>query len=167
MTGQSFDSRQIRQITLNDKTVAIWQVNDGITNRLAPNTEYTVILTKDITDLEGNGLFNEWTSRFTTTGMGMNDTTPPTLTLSIEPPVDPNYVLPGQTRQGRRLWADQGSGIARVEAASSRTSMRPSRPSTLIDQKTVSNGNLPPYHLFHRFRSNSSRGTPTSAGNGL
>ena len=135
---------QIRQITLNDKTVAIWQVNDGITNRLAPNTEYTVILTKDITDLEGNGLFNEWTSRFTTTGMGMNDTTPPTLTLSIEPPVDPNYVLPGQIVKVDAYGTDQGSGIARVELRLKNLN-EPSASYTLVDQKTVFNGKLPPY----------------------
>ncbi|HEC31048.1 MAG TPA: hypothetical protein ENI41_00995, partial [Deltaproteobacteria bacterium] len=84
------------QGTANEKTVAIWQVNDGVTNRLAPNAEYTVVITQSCQDLEGNGLFNQWSSTFTTTGSGLDDHTAPTLTLSVEPPVNPNLVIPGE-----------------------------------------------------------------------
>jgi len=135
---------QLRFTVINDKTMAIWQVNDNITNRLAPEMEYTVVLTRDILDLQGNRLFNEWRSRFTTTGMGLNDTTPPTLTLSIEPPVNPNYVLPGQIIKVDAYAADQGSGVARVELRIKDLSLS-GAPYVLIDQKSVFNGTPPPY----------------------
>jgi hypothetical protein len=136
---------QLRFFTINDKTVAVWQVNDQtIGNRLLPKTEHTVILTRDIIDKEGNRIFNEWTSRFTTTDMGINDTTPPTLTLSIDPPVNPNYVLPGQIIKVDAYAVDQGSGVARVELRTKDLN-ETGAPYLLVDQKTVFSGNLPPY----------------------
>jgi len=105
---------QLRFETINEKTVAIWQVNDGITNRLAGNTHFSVFLTQDIRDLQGNALFAPWTSQFTTTSP-TDDQMPPTLTLSIEPPVDPTQVLPGQVVRINAYAADQGTGVARIE----------------------------------------------------
>ena len=72
-------------------------------------------LTRAITNTSGVPLFSAWTSRFTTTGDAADDVTPPSLTLSVEPPVNPSFVLPGQLIRADAYAADQGSGIARVE----------------------------------------------------
>jgi hypothetical protein len=134
----------IRQEILGGKTVAIWQVSDGITNRLAPNVEYTIVLTTGIANLTGAQLYNKWTSRFTTTGEALEDFTPPTLTLSVEPPANPSYVLPGQLVKVNTYAADQGSGVVRVELRiKDMTTAGGSY--QLIDRKVVFSGDLPPY----------------------
>ena len=127
-----------------EKTVAIWQVDDGVTNRFASDEDYTVIITTDIMDQDGENLFNSWQSSFKTTTSGINDVTPPTVTLSIAYPVNPNYVLPGEIIKINTYASDMGSGISRVE-------MRLKDLDTaeavyeLIGQKTVFNGDAPPY----------------------
>ena len=93
------------------RTVALWQPLAGV---LADNADYRVVLTQDITDQDGNPIFNEWSSSFRTTSP-INDNDPPTLSLTILPPIDPNFVLPGQVIPVRAYAADQGSGIAHVE----------------------------------------------------
>lgn len=101
---------------MNGNTVAIWQDNDLSSNdRLTSNTQYSVSVTKAATATNGSALYSAWSSRFTTTGTALNDTTPPTLTLTVEPSVDPSYVLPGQLVVIDAYAADQGSGVARVE----------------------------------------------------
>ncbi len=135
---------QLRFEMLNEKTAAIWQVNDGITNRLVPNAEYTVMVTTDVADLDGFNLATRWLSTFTTTGTGIDDVTAPTLTLSVRPPVDANFVLPGQIIEVNAYASDQGSGISRVEARIKDLD-EPGATFQLIDQKTVFEGDLPPY----------------------
>jgi len=135
---------QLRFQLINEKTAAIWQVNDGITNRLVPNAEYTVMVTTDVADLDGFTLGTEWLSTFTTTGTGIDDVTAPTLTLSVRPPVDPNFVLPGQIIEVNAYASDQGSGISRVEARIKDLD-EPGATFQLVDQKTVFEGDLPPY----------------------
>ncbi len=100
--------------TLSGRTAAILQVEDGVTNRLQGNTEYEVQLATGIRDLEGQKLANAWVSTFTTTDP-VNDTTPPTLTLSLQPPVDPLHVQPGEVLTLNAYAQDQGSRVARVE----------------------------------------------------
>ncbi|MFZ4698475.1 MAG: Ig-like domain-containing protein [Candidatus Methylumidiphilus sp.] len=135
---------KLRKEVLNDKTVVIWQVSDGITNRLSPDTEYTVVLSRSVFDLQGNTLANDWTGKFTTTATGLNDTTPPTLTLLVRPPVNPNHVIPGETVQVEAYASDQGSGIARVELR--RKDLGVAGASfELTDQKSASKGDKPPY----------------------
>lgn len=129
---------------LNDKTVIIWQVDDGSTDRLLPDTEYTVMLSRNIFDLQGNSLANDWTGRFTTTASGLNDTTPPALTLLVRPPVNPNHVIPGETVQVEAYASDQGSGIARVELRRKDLNVADAT-FELTDQKTASKGDKPPY----------------------
>jgi len=126
------------------KTVAVWQVNDGLTNRLAPNTEYTVLLTEQITNVEGVAIYNEWMSTFSTTGDAFDDITPPELSLSVETPVDPNLVLPGQVVRINAYASDQGSGVARVELRLKDKDTDGAR-YELIDQRSVSAGDEPPY----------------------
>jgi hypothetical protein len=142
--GNNILSGQLRFETLGTgsdaRTVAIWQILGG----LAGNMEHTVVLTKEIRDLQGNEIFNEWTSRFTTTAMGPDDTTPPTVTLSVEPPVNPNFVLPGQIVKVNAYASDQGSGIARVELRTKDLNVDGAL-FTLVDQKTAFQGDLPPY----------------------
>jgi hypothetical protein len=128
-------SGQLRFETVNDKTVAIWQVDDGITNRLAENSQFTVRLGQDIRDLQGNALASAWVSRFTTTS-AMDDHDPPSLTLSVEPPVNPNRVLSGQIVKINAYAADQGSGVARVELRRQDTNVAGAQ-FELVDQKTV------------------------------
>lgn len=132
------------QNTDQEKTLAIWQVNDGITNRLASNANYTVVVTTGITDSEGNHLLNRWESRFTTTDTGINDVTPPTVSMSIAPPVDPNAVLPGQIIKINAYASDAGSGISRVEMRLKDIDV-PDAAFELIGQKTVFQGDTPPY----------------------
>ncbi|MFH1029132.1 MAG: Ig-like domain-containing protein, partial [Pseudomonadota bacterium] len=134
----------IRYEAINGKTVAVWQVLDNITNRLAPNVEYTVMLTRGIANMEGVQLYNAWTSRFTTTGEALNDITPPALTMAIDPPVNPSYVLPGQLIKVDTYAADQGSGVVRVELRIKDLSEAGSS-YQLVDRKVVFNGDLPPY----------------------
>jgi hypothetical protein len=135
---------QLRFETLNAKTVAIWQVNDGLTNRLVPNAAYTVMVTTDASDLDGMPLAAPWTSTFSTTATGIDDITPPTLTLSVRPPVNPNFVLPGQIIEVHAYASDQGTGISRVEARIKDLD-EPEAVFQLIDQKTVFQGDRPPF----------------------
>ncbi|MFH1153807.1 MAG: Ig-like domain-containing protein [Pseudomonadota bacterium] len=130
--------------TDNEKTVAIWQVNDGITNRLAPNATYTIVLSRTISDLSGNTLAGKYESEFTTTDTGLSDITLPDITLSVRPPVNPNAVLPGQIIAVNAYASDQGSGIARVELRLKDMDI-PGSLFELVGQKTVFSGDLPPY----------------------
>ncbi len=132
--GQTPPGR-LRFDTLNGRTVAVWQLEDGVTNRLRPDAEYTVQISQDIRDLAGHTLANAWQSRFTTTNP-VNDQDPPTLTLSVEPPVNPNLVLPGQIIRLNAYASDQGSGVARVELRR-QDAGAPDAPFELVDQKTV------------------------------
>ncbi len=127
--------------TANQKTVAIWQPTGGT---LVGNKKYTVILTTNIMDLEGKRLPSKWESTFTTTGTGLDDMDPPTVSLSIEPPINPGYVLPGQIVKVDAYTADQGSGVARVEARIKDLD-EPNAQYQLIDQKTVFAGDKPPF----------------------
>lgn len=126
------------------RTVAIWQPHDGVTNALSANTNYIVQFTQGIRDLAGRTLASPWLSTFTTTGDDVDDETPPEITLSVEPPVDPNDVIPGQIALVNAYVADQGSGVARVEA---RLKDLDDETATyeLIDQESVFAGELPPY----------------------
>ena len=137
---------QLRFVTLfenteNEKTVAIWQV-DG--NSLASMAEYSVVVTTDILDIDGNALANRWESTFTTTDTGLNDTTPPSVSMSVAPPVSPNAVLPGQIININAYAADAGSGISRVEL---RLKDLDDSEGTweLVGQKTVFQGDRPPF----------------------
>lgn len=130
--------------TDRERTVAIWQFEDGITNRLPANKEFTVIITPGVKDLDGNALFNEWISTFGTTGEGVNDDDPPTITLSVQPPVLPSFILPGQIVRLNAYTADQGSGVMRVEARMKDLN-DPEANYQLIDQKRVLLGDEPPF----------------------
>ncbi|MBP7149312.1 MAG: Ig-like domain-containing protein, partial [Acidobacteria bacterium] len=142
--GTSLVPGTLRFDEIFGRTVAIWQVNDGATNRLRGNTEYAVRLTQAIEDREGNPLFGEWVSTFTTTGDLLDDVTAPELTLTVLPPVDPNRILPGQLVRVDAYAADQGSGVARVEARLKDVDVEGAL-YELIDQKTVFEGDEPPY----------------------
>ncbi len=135
---------QIRFETINDKTVAIWQVSDGQESKFKENTQYTVVLSQDISDDVGHTLANEWSSTFTTTATGLNDTDPPVISISVEPPVDPNRVIPGQVILLNTYVADQGSGIGQVEIRLKDLNLEGASYS-LIDQKGVSQGDAPPF----------------------
>ena len=132
---------EVRLVEISEKTVAIWQPTSG---SLIGNKKYTIVLTTNILDLEGKRIPSKWESTFTTTGTGPDDMDPPTVSLSIEPPVNPNYVLPGQIIKVDAYTADQGSGVARVEARlkdlDEQTALY-----QLIDQKTVFAGDKPPF----------------------
>ncbi len=130
--------------TENEKTVAIWQVNNGVTNRLQSNAEYTVVITTDIVDLNGNALSNRWESTFTTTDTGLNDTTAPTVSMSVAPPVSPNTILPGQIININAYAADAGSGISRVELRLKDLD-KVGGVYELVGQKTVYQGDRPPF----------------------
>ena len=132
------------QGTDHEKTVAIWQVNNGGSNTLDPNTEYTVVINQDCRDIDGNRLSALWSSTFTTTDTGINDNTPPSLDLSVEPPVNPNQVIPGQIARINAYASDQGSGIARVELRIKDMDEEGAL-YTLVDQKTVFSGDKPPF----------------------
>ena len=125
----------LRFLELRGKSAAVWQLVDGGTNRLAGNTTYTVVLTDDVRNPVGKRLFNPWQSTFTTTSPTF-DVTPPSLTLSIEPGVDPTYVIPGQMVRINAYAADQGTGVERVEFRS-RDADAPGSTLTLVDQKTI------------------------------
>jgi len=136
---------QLSFTTVNGNTVAIWQDNDTANNgRLISNTQYTVSVTKAAAATSGSALYSAWSSRFTTTGTALDDVTPPTLTLTVEPSADPSYVLPGQLVVIDAYAADQGSGVARVELrikdlTAGDTSY------TLVDRKVVFSGDAPPF----------------------
>jgi hypothetical protein len=130
--------------TENEKTIAIWQVNDGVNNAFESNAEYTVVVTTDILDTDGNPLANRWQSSFTTTDTGINDTTPPQVSMSVAQPVSPNAVLPGQIININAYAADAGSGISRVEMRL-RDLDEPEDSWELVGQKTVFQGDLPPF----------------------
>ncbi len=131
--------------TDTEKTVAIWSVNNGTTNRLASNADYSVILTTGILDYaDGNTLYNNWQSKFTTTDTGINDTTPPMVSLSVGTPVNPNFVLPGELIKINAYASDQGSGISRVEMRI-KDMDEEGAAYQLVDQKTVFDGDRPPY----------------------
>ena len=130
--------------TDRERTVAIWQCRDATSAELPANSELTVVLTQDVVDQQGNALFSLWESTFTTTGEGVEDTDPPTLTLSVEPPVDPSFVLPGELVRVNGYAADAGSGVARVEARLKDVDTEGAT-YTLIDQKSVAAGEMPPY----------------------
>lgn len=126
-----------------EKTVALWQHDVG-GGRLPANTELTVKLGQTIADLDGNFLYNEWTSTFTTTGEYYEDDDAPTLSLTVQPPTDPNFILPGELVRVNAYAADQGSGVVRVE-----TRLKdlddPESTFTLRDQRSVLLGDEPPY----------------------
>lgn len=129
---------------INGKTAAIWQFEDGVLNRLKPNAAYHVYVGQGCHDRDGNPLFNEWRSTFTTTGEALDDTTPPELTLAVQPPVVANYVLPGQLVRVNAYASDQGSGVVRVEARLKDLSA-PGASYALVDQRSVLAGQEPPY----------------------
>ena len=104
---------QLRTQALFDRTIAVWQRNEP-PYLLDDNTEYSVRLTPDIKDQDGNPLYAEWVSKFRTTS-SVNDNDPPQVNLSVLPPVNPNYVMPGQVIPIRVYAADAGSGIGLVE----------------------------------------------------
>lgn len=124
----------IRFVTIGNRTVAIWQRDAGA-NILDDNTRYEVVLTSDIRDLDGNALFNPWRSWFRTTSL-TDDQDPPELTMTILPPVDPNYVLPGQLVVVNAYASDQGTGIRRIELRI-KSLDDTNAVYELIDQKTV------------------------------
>jgi large repetitive protein len=130
--------------TEREKTIIIWQVNDGVTNRFASKAKYSVVLTQEITDMQGNSLANRWESSFTTTDSGINDTTPPNISMSVAPPVNPNAVLPGEIIKINTYAADAGSGISRVELHMKELGVDGAL-FTLIGQKTVFKGDKPPF----------------------
>jgi hypothetical protein len=136
---------QLTFTTVNGNTVAIWQDNDTANNdRLISNTQYSVSVTATPASTFGSALYNAWTSRFTTTGTALDDTTPPTLTLTVEPSVDPSYVLPGQLVVIDAYASDQGSGVARVEMRIKDLTAGDTT-YTLIDRKVVFSGDMPPF----------------------
>jgi large repetitive protein len=138
--GNNILPGQLRFVEKDGKTVAIWQIPGG----LAPNVEHTVVVSKGIKDPQGNSIFNEWVSQFTATGVGPKDTTPPEVTLSVEPSVNPNFVLPGQIVRINAYASDQGSGISRVELRTKDLDVQDSL-FVLTDQRTSFAGDLPPY----------------------
>jgi hypothetical protein len=125
---------RIRTTELNGDTVVIWQVEDGITNRLAGNSLYQVHLSRDIQDEDGDALSDAWTSQFRTTDPN-DDRTPPQLTLGFEPGIDPLQVLPGQIVQLNAYAADQGTGVSRIELRL-RDQDHPDAVEEFVDQKT-------------------------------
>jgi len=131
----------LRLEPLNGKTVVVW---GPVIGTLAPNAEYTVVITTAVTDQDGFAMTQEWSSRFTTTGSGDNDLTPPELTLSVAPPVDPNRVIPGQVVQLNAYATDQGSRVARVEARIKDLGVAGAL-YRLIDQRSVFAGDAPPF----------------------
>ncbi len=133
---------ELRYETMNEgsdteKTVAIWQFKDGVTNRLAPETEFTVRLSDTIQDADGYSLANAWLSTFTTTNP-LLDSDPPSLLFTVVPPVDPTEILPGELVRLSADPADQGTGVARVELY--RDDATAGTAYELVDQKTILDG---------------------------
>lgn len=137
---------RLRLEELGGKTVALFQVEDGITNRFAPNEEYKIIIDNTITDKQGYKLQTGWISTFTTTGEALDDFTLPTVTLSVEPPVNPNAVLPGQIVRLNVYASDQGSGVQRIELRAKDLDLGGDK-LKLIDQKNVLQGDEPPFNF--------------------
>src|SRR5690606_11769968 len=133
-TGEIAPGR-VQFLELRGRSVVLWQFEDGITNRLEENAEYTVVLTDAIVDLEGRPLANPWRSTFKTTSATL-DLDPPTLTLGFEPGVDPARVLPGQIVQVDAYASDQGSGLARIELRLRDLDAEGALPQ-LVDQKSI------------------------------
>ena len=104
----------LRFDTVFGRTVAVWQYFDGVSTLMPENQELRVYVRQGITDPDGNPLFNEWSSTFRTTSL-YNDLDAPQVSLLIEPPIDPNFVLPGQIIVVNAHVADQGSGPERIE----------------------------------------------------
>lgn len=137
----------IQQITLNSKTVAIWQALDPIFGGFIPlnqNTTYTVLVTQGAVNMSGVPIYNVWQSTFTTTGTGVNDNTPPTLEMGGELPVNPSYVLPGQLVKIDAYSADQGSGVARIELRMKDLTAGDTA-YKFIDRRVVFGTDLPPF----------------------
>ncbi|MBU0679558.1 MAG: Ig-like domain-containing protein [Verrucomicrobia bacterium] len=143
-TGRLVKGKIRIETNLSSRSMAIWQVDDGVLNRWRPGEKYTVWVSQAIRDRDGNHLYNEWLSVFKTTTTGLGDVDPPLLTLSIEPPVNPNYVLPGEIVRVNAYASDQGSGVARVELRIKDMS-NPTNLYKLVDQKSVFHGNEPPF----------------------
>jgi len=131
---------QLTKIVISDHTVAIWQPTGG---PLAGNTTFTVNISQAISDLQGFTLQNPWVSEFTTTDP-TNDVTPPTMTLAIEPPVNPNNVVPGEIIRLNAYASDQGTALARIEIRQQDTDV-PDSVFQLIDQKTIFPTTVGPY----------------------
>ncbi len=134
----------MRFVDLNGDTFAIWQLHDGVANSLSPNVEYIVELSSDIRDVNGRRLASNWVSSFTTTGVGLDDITPPTLSLSVEVPTNPNHIIPGELVNVLAYAADQGSGIRSVELRIKDLSLEGSK-FTLIDRKNYLLGDRFPF----------------------
>jgi hypothetical protein len=135
---------QIEFQTIRGRTMAIWQEYDGIFNRLSPGEEYTVWISTNVFDTNGVSIATDWRSTFRTTTMGLGDVDPPILSMSIEPPVNPNYVLPGEVITVNAYPTDMGSGIARVELRIKDLDTTNAL-YALIDQKSVFKNDKPPY----------------------
>lgn len=135
--GDSVVTGELRFIEINARSIAIWQVAQSAGGQLEDNTEYTVVLSQDIVDLDGEPLFNPWSSAFKTTSF-FNDLDAPELSLTILPPVDPNQVLPGQPVVINAYAADQGSGVQRIELRI-RDLDSTNTLYDLVDQKTLFN----------------------------
>lgn len=138
---------QLRFDLLNGRDVVVWQVNDGILNRFVENSEYSIEVKNTVKDLQGTQLFSNWGSKFTTSGEGLNDFTPPTISLAIEAPVDANNVLPGQLVRVNAFVADQGSAVQKVELRADDLSI-PGVEFKLLDQKNVLTGDKPPFFFL-------------------
>lgn len=126
------------------RTIAVWRPQGQGDYKLSPNSEYRVRLDQGIKDAQGKQLSSVWDSSFTTTGDDYDDVTPPTVDLSVQPPVDPNQVLPGQLVVVEAYAQDQGSGVVRLEARLKDLDALDPR-WDLIDQKSVYQGDLPPF----------------------
>jgi len=129
------------------KTVAVWQKWDSDFSQYVPldsNAAYTVQVTQGITNLAGTAIYNSWTSHFTTTGTGADDSTPPVLNLGVEAPVNPSYVLPGQLVKIDAYATDQGSGVVRVELRSKDLTAGDTA-YQFIDRRMVFKGDNPPF----------------------
>lgn len=131
---------QLRFETLDKKTIAIWQPTGG---PLAGNRTFRVNISNAVSDQQGYGLAGAWVSEFTTTDP-TNDVTPPTLTLAIEPPVNPAHVLPGQIIRLNAYAADQGSALNRIELRMQDADV-PGSAFALVDQKMIFPTTAGPY----------------------
>jgi large repetitive protein len=134
----------LRFAELNGDTFAVWQLQDGITNRLSPNEEYLVAISPTIKDLQGRNLASEWISGFSTTGEGLDDMTPPEISLSVEAPTNANNIIPGEQVKIIAYASDQGSGVRSVELRIKDLSDADSR-FTLVDRKNYVLGDRFPF----------------------
>ena len=149
-SGTELVPGQLRFETMNqgtdqEKTVAIWQVDDGVTNRLKSNATYTIVLSTDILDLQGYGLSAKYQSQFTTTDTGLNDTTLPSVSMSVAPPVNPNAVLPGPDYQTSTFMLRiRAVELPRVELRLKDLNVADTL-YQLVGQESLVEGDLPPY----------------------